>query len=89
MCVRVGVQLQVLHVLTVQLGVDLVQGVLTLAQGHLQAVDPLHVLLHQRRLTRTHRESTREGERDGEEKKRQTRRDTKKESERERVRVRR
>lgn len=46
-CVGAGVQLQVLHVLAVQLHVEFLQGVVPLPQSRLQAQDSLHVLLHQ------------------------------------------
>lgn len=46
-CVRAGVQLQVLHVFAVQLHVELLQGAVPLPQSCLQAADALHVLLHQ------------------------------------------
>lgn len=46
-CVRAGVELQVLHVFAVQLHVELLQGAVSLPQNGLQAQDALHMLLHQ------------------------------------------
>lgn len=46
-CVRAGVQLQVLHVFAVQLHVEFLQGVVPLPQSRLQSQDALHMLLHQ------------------------------------------
>lgn len=53
---RAGVQLQVLHVLAAQLRVELLQRTVPLPECQFQAVDSLHVLLHERRLQHSSRQ---------------------------------